>query len=124
MIWFIGGADVELGRGSVVPTVDVLHDDTVDQGSDISPARQGAAAIWTANTGVCLFGGSLTLPNAEVDPIAQVGCQGGSGPAPAWPELPEARSGAGAAVIGDTVYVVGGFPELTAEDMVLALPFG
>ena len=107
-IWFLGGADVG-GSGEVVDNnVDVLNsDDTVSDDTAITPV-QGAAAIWTAETGICIFGGSTTLPNADRSPVNLVDCLVGSEPDPEWPDLPQARSGAGAAVVGDTVYVVGG----------------
>ena len=113
-IWFGGGADV--GRGlMVVDNVDVLSGDTVSDDSAITPV-QGAAAVWTPETGVCVFGGSTTLPNDNPSKVKLVDCLAGSEPDPNWPDLPEARYGTGAAVIGDTVYVVGG-----AADPVLAL---
>ena len=124
-IWFVGGADV--GSGQVVNDVDVLHGTDVGPGPAISTAVEGVAAIWTSETGICVFGGSTTLPNAGpgAAPVDAVECLGDS--APQWPTLPEARAGATAAVLGDTVYVVGGYPapgaQLGAADMVLASRF-
>jgi hypothetical protein len=121
-IWFVGGADV--GRGTVIDDIDVLRGNTLDASPAISTAVEGAATIWTSGMGVCVFGGSTTLPNAVPAPVDLVDCPGGSEPDLDWPLLPEPRAGAVAAVIGDTVYVVGGYPALEAPDMVLALRFG
>jgi hypothetical protein len=126
-IWFVGGVDV--GRALVVvDNVDLLNDNTVSDGSAFTPI-QDAATIWTDETGICVFGGSTTLPNAlPREPVKRVECQGGAEPAPTWPDLPDDRASAGAAVIDDTVYVVGGYSakgvELEAADMVLALQIG
>ena len=120
-IWFLGGVDVG-GSGDVVENnVDVLNsDNTVTDDTAITPV-QGAAAIWTAETGVCIFGGSTTLPNDDdKSPVNLVDCLVGSEPDPEWPDLPQARSGAGAAVVGDTVYVVGG-EGIDATETILAL---
>ena len=124
-IWFIGGVDV--ARGSVYTNVDMLRGDAVDASAAISTAVQGAAAIWTSETGACVFGGSTVLPNARpAEPVAEVECVGGTEPDPGWPDLPEDRTGAGVAVIDHTVYVVGGYSDLALKpaDMVMALRFG
>jgi N-acetylneuraminic acid mutarotase len=116
-ISFVGGADVSKGR--VFADVDVLRDDTVERGTPMSTALEGMAAIWTSDTGICTFGGSTSLPNDIPQPVAAVNCSDG----PDWPDLPKARMFVGAAVIGDTVYIVGGHPNLDVSDMVLALRF-
>jgi N-acetylneuraminic acid mutarotase len=113
-IWFGGGANVGIGQ-MVDNNVDVLRGETVSDDLAITPV-QGAAAIWTPETGICVFGGSTTLPNADRSPVDLVDCLVGSEPDPEWPDLPQARYGAGAAVVGDTVYLVG-----DTADPVLAL---
>ena len=123
-VWFVGGADVE--RGLVFGDVDVLTDDTAGASEAIGTAIQGTAAIWTSETGICVFGGATEPPKAADLAVNEVRCLGGSEPDPDWPDLPEPRTGASAAVIDDTVYVVGGYRSptpLEATDMVLALRF-
>jgi hypothetical protein len=128
MIWFVGGADISSGPYAVYDIVDVVSDDSVDLGPVIGAQVQGAAAIWTPETGICTFGGSTTPPNAGPSsaPVDLVDCLGDHDPD--WPQLPQPRASAVAAVVGDTVYVVGGYgPEgsaLESKDMVLALRFG
>lgn len=117
-IWFIGGAD-HVPR-QIFDDVDVLTGNEVSDSTAIRTAVQGAAAIWTPETGLCVFGGSTVLPNQTAKPVAEVECLNGTDPG--WPDLPEPRYNAGAVVIDSTVYVVGGASE--AADMVLALRFG
>jgi N-acetylneuraminic acid mutarotase len=121
-IWFVGGTD--LVPRKVYADVDVLKGDKVSDSTAIPTAVQGAAAIWTSETGACLFGGSTVLPNQTRMPVAKVQCLGGTDPG--WPDMPKARYDAGAAVIDSTVYVVGGSSDsaLKPADMVLALRFG
>jgi N-acetylneuraminic acid mutarotase len=121
-IWFVGGAD-HVPR-KVYADVDVLSGNKVSDSTPIRTAVQGAAAIWTSETGACVFGGSTVLPNQPAKPVAEVECLDGTDPG--WPDLPGARHNAGAAVIDHTVYVVGGTsdPALKPADMVLALRFG
>jgi TIR domain/Kelch motif len=120
-IWFVGGADHGPPR-QMFDDVDVLTGNEVNDGTAIRTKVQGAAAIWTPETGPCVLGGSTDLPNQHAKPVADVECLGGTEPDPNWPDLPEARYNAGAAVIDHTVYVVGGGSE--PADMVLALRFG
>ena len=96
----------------------------VSDSTTIPTAVQGAAAIWTQDTGTCVFGGSTVLPNQTAKPVDKVQCLDGTDPG--WPDLLEARYNAGAAVIDHTIYVVGGSsdPTLKPADMVLALRFG
>jgi hypothetical protein len=117
-IWFVGGADHVTRK--VYPDVDLLKANRVTDSTPIHTAVQGAAAIWTPDTGTCIFGGSTVLPNQIAKPVADVECLDGTDPG--WPDLPEARYNAGAVVIDHTVYVVGGGSEPT--DNVLALQFG
>jgi N-acetylneuraminic acid mutarotase len=117
-IWFLGGAD-HVPR-KVYDDVEVLRGNKVSDSTPIHTAVQGAAAIWTHDTGTCVFGGSTVLPNQITKPVAEVECLDGTDPG--WPDLPEARYNAGAVVIDSTVYVVGGGSK--PADNVLALRFG
>jgi CHAT domain/Kelch motif len=123
-IWFAGGVDVS--SKSVFENVDLLSGDTVSSSTPISTAVQGAAAIWTSATGVCVFGGSTVRPNVPSEPVAEVECVGGTGQDPRWPDLLHRLASTGAALVGNTVYVVGGNSDrsLEAADMVLELRFG
>jgi CHAT domain/Kelch motif len=127
-IWFVGGADISSGPDGVYDIVDEVSDDSVDVGPMIGAQLQGAAAIWTRGTGLCVFGGSTTQPNVGKNTVAVdlVDCLGDHDPG--WPMLPEPRAGAAAAVVGTTVYVVGGYGDgattLEPANMVLALQFG
>jgi hypothetical protein len=106
----------------------VVSRESVDVGPVISEEIQGAAAIWSPETAICTFGGSMSQPNEGKNTVAVdlVDCLGDQDPG--WPMLPEPRASAGAAVVGDTAYVVGGFGQgatsLALADMVLALQFG
>jgi N-acetylneuraminic acid mutarotase len=102
-IWFVGGADDAPRK--VYADVEVLHGNKVSDSTPIRTAVQGAAAVWTHDTGTCIFGGSTIVPNQTAIPVAKVQCLEGTDPG--WPDLLEARHNAGAAVIDNTVYVVG-----------------
>jgi TIR domain/Kelch motif len=121
-IWFVGGAD-HIPR-KVYADVDVLRGNKASDSTAIRTAVQGAAAIWTPDTGICVFGGSTALPDQTKMPVAEVECLDGTDLG--WPNLPEARYNAGAVVIDHTVYVVGGYSDsaLKPADMVFALRFG
>jgi N-acetylneuraminic acid mutarotase len=88
--------------------VDLVQGDSVTPIAPLGVPRQGAAALWVPDDGVCVLGGSRTHPNANAQPLNTVECFGGSRAARRWPDLPEPIHGAGAARIGDTVYLVGG----------------
>jgi hypothetical protein len=111
--------------------VEVLDGNKVSDRTPIPTAIHSAAAAWTPDTGTCVFGGTdgTVLPNQTARPVAKVQCLEGTDPA--WPDLPEDRQNAGAAVIDSTVYVVGSrscSPCLggagKGPDIVLALRFG
>ena len=133
-IWFVGGAELRPPEllGAPVPRkvyadVEVLRGNKVSDSTPILTAIQSAAAVWTHDTGTCVFGGSTVLPNQTERPVAKVQCLEGTG----WPDLPEVRQNAGAAVIDSTVYVVGSrscSPCVDGAgnepDIVLALRFG
>ena len=121
-IWFVGGTDHVPKR--VYDDVEVLSGNKVSDNTPISTAVQGAPAVWTHETGTCVFGGSTVLPNQPAMPVAKVQCLAGTDPG--WPDLPEARYNAGAAVIDHTVYVVGSRLDGggSKRDIVLALRFG
>ena len=128
-IWFVGGADHVYPR-KIYADVEVLRGNKVSDSTPIRTAVQGAAAVWTPDTGTCVFGGSTVLPNQTAKPVAKVQCLEGTDPG--WPDLPEARYNAGAAVIDNTVYVVGSRPCSPCRagagsepvEIVLALRFG
>jgi hypothetical protein len=144
-IWFVGGAELRPPEllGAPVPRkvyadVEVLRGNKVSDSTPILTAIQSAAAVWTHDTGTCVFGGSTVLPNQTERPVAKVQCPEGTDPG--WPDLPEAYNpvgrnswwtGAGAAVIDSTVYVVGSRPCSPCRggigrkpEIVLALRFG
>jgi len=136
-IWFVGGVENEPRK--MYADVEVLSGNKVSDSTPISTAVQGAAAVWTPATGTCVLGGSTDPPPAATTipadpnqtgrPVAKVQCLEGTDPG--WPDLPEARYNAGAAVIDSTVYVVGSrscLPCLSGAgsepEIVLALRFG
>jgi N-acetylneuraminic acid mutarotase len=137
-IWFVGGAELPPPEKESAPkpkmiyhNVEVLHGNKVSDSTPIPTAIHSAAAAWTPDTGTCVFGGNdgTVLPNQTATPVAKVQCLEGTDPA--WPDLPEDRQNAGAAVIDSTVYVVGSrscSPCLggagKGPDIVLALRFG
>ena len=129
-IWFVGGQEHEPRK--IYADVEVLHGNKVSDSTPIRTAVQGAAAVWTPDTGTCVFGGSTVPQTKPIEPamlVAKVQCLEGTDPG--WPDLPEARYNAGAAVIDSTVYVVGSrscLPCLSGAgsepEIVLALRFG
>ena len=97
-VWFIAGRD-EVGGVAAYPLVDVVHNDAV------SPARlvnavQGPAAVGVGS-GFCMIGGQA--PNRF---SGEVQCEGTN---LALPSLVPPRAGLGAAVLGNTVYAIGGY---------------
>ena len=107
-VWFLGGADVNGGRGSLSATVETIKGSTVAKVASLPTALSGLSAVWTPEFGVCAFGGSTTQPNARTAAVATTTCLGAGSGAARWPDLPQARNVSSAAVVGDTVYVVGG----------------
>jgi hypothetical protein len=119
--WFLGG--VEVVSGEFFADVDLVIGSSVTAGPPLDAPRHGVAAVWTAETGPCAMGGSTTLPN-EADKIrlTTVECPGGGDRYP-WPALPEATYNAGGAVLGRTVYVVGGTTDSESQAWLrLSLP--
>ena len=137
-IWLVGGAVLSPPEKESAPRpkmiyddVEVLHGDKISDSTPISTAIHSAAAVWTPDTGTCVFGGNdgTVLPNQTARPVAKVQCLEGTNPR--WPDMPEARQNAGAAVIDSTVYVVGSRSCSPCRggagrepDVVLALRFG
>jgi TIR domain/Kelch motif len=95
-VWFIGGREGTTVFGSV----DIVQDDSITAGQDVTPVH-APAAVWHPTTGVCLLGGARPVEGGR-DSINAVTC-------PGWPKLPEDRAGAGAAMVDDIVYLVGGY---------------
>ena len=81
---------------------------------------QGLSAVWTPDYGVCAFGGSTRQPNDHAAAVVTTTCLGGRAGAARWPDLPQVRNGSSAAVLGDTVYVVGG---TAAAESVLSIRY-
>ena len=111
-IWFVGGAELRPPEPRDAPPprkiyddVDVVRGKKVSDSEPIHTAIHAAAAVWTTDAGTCVLGGSTVLPNETAPPVAEVQCPEGTGPG--WPDLPVVRQNAGAAVIGNTVYVIG-----------------
>ena len=130
-IWLVGGAE-HVPR-KMYADVEVLRGNKVTDSPPIPTAVQGAPAVWTPDTGTCVFGGSTVPPPEDPSqtamPVAKVQCLEGTDPK--WPDVPEARYNAGAAVIDNTVYVVGSRPcspclagAGRGPEIVLALQFG
>jgi hypothetical protein len=95
-VWFIGGRD----EGTTVfGSVDLVEDDSITAEQDVNPVH-APAAVWHPNTDFCLLGGATF--EGDWDSINAVTC-------PGWPKLPEDRAGAGAAIVDDAVYLVGGY---------------
>ncbi len=108
----VGGLDGNLA------TVDLVEGETVRFVGDLPTPRGGVAAFWWPTLGACLAGGESpggTNPQVEcIDP-------GGAGRT--LPDLGVARHGLGAAVVGETAYVVQGGrrPGLYTSEVVEAL---
>jgi hypothetical protein len=115
-VWFIGGVDRP--NTQVMDSVDEVRASTVTAATPIAVARQGLAAVWTARTGPCGLGGA-TDPLGRV-PSEAVDCPEAASGA-VVPPLPAARYVLGAAVIGDSIYVVGGRGTIEQSDTVLVI---
>lgn len=94
-VWFVGGHN---GKEAVGLT-DIAKGATVTPGDGMK-AFSSPAAIWDANGGVCTLGGF-----EGKRPIATVACQRGRN---SFPQLTDERGGAGAAILDQAVYFVGG----------------
>jgi hypothetical protein len=120
-VWFVGGVNAKADNPS--GAIDLVQGGETTPEPALAVGRQGAAATWSPNTGLCILGGSLNPPaqaRRRANYLDLVECRGGELPA-----LPLERYGPAAVVIGNTVYVLGGFdegdPDLTVEDAVLKL---
>jgi hypothetical protein len=113
-VWFVGGADARETEGRVpLGAVDLVAEDRITPLSDIDPIRS-SSAVWLADRGVCLFGGvSRTAAAARGSLTTKVVCVPGTGDPSSTsqplPPLTLPRAGSGAAVQGDTIWLVGGF---------------
>ena len=97
-VWFIAGRDEAAGV-SAYPFVDVVHNDRVSPGGRVD-AVQGSAAVGVGSA-FCMIGGQTPTGFS-----GRVQCEG---PNPTVPGLDPPRAGLGAAVLGPTVYVIGGY---------------
>jgi hypothetical protein len=113
-VWFIGGVDRP--NTQVLDSVDEVRASTVTAATPIAVARQGLAAVWTAQTGPCGLGGATDALGRE--PSEAVDCPEAASGA-VVPPLPAARYVLGAAVLGDSIYVVGGRGTIEQSDTVL-----
>jgi hypothetical protein len=109
----VGGLDGNLA------TVDLVEGESVSYIGDLPTPRGGVAAFWWPSLGACLAGGeSPGGANAEVE------CMDAGGTVRSLPDLGVARHGVGAAVVGETAYVLlgGREPGLFTSQVVEALP--
>jgi hypothetical protein len=113
-VWFMGGEDRP--NELVMDSVDAVRDSAVTAASPISLARQGLAAVWTAQTGPCALGGATDLLGRK--PSEAVDCPEAASRA-VLPPLPSPRYVLGAAVLDDAIYVVGGAKDVEPSDTVL-----
>jgi CHAT domain/Kelch motif len=97
-VWFIAGRDEAAGVAAY-PFVDVVHNDVVSPGGRID-AVQGPAAVGVGSA-FCMIGGQTPTGFS-----GRVQCEG---PNVTVPSLDRPRAGLGAAVLGTTVYVIGGY---------------
>jgi hypothetical protein len=98
-VWVLGGRNPTYGVGAF-GAVDVVHVDSVTAGTPILPVHS-SSAVWVPGAGLCLIGGDtgsgVTGAVSCVNPGQKI------------PPLPSPRAGLGAAVVGETVFVVGGY---------------
>jgi hypothetical protein len=102
-VWFLAGRDPTLSRQEL-GLVDVAQSTGVRASDRQVAPLQGAPAVWWPQAGVCLLGGQG--PSGFT---AEVKCLDDQGRGRQLPPLGQARAGLGAAVVGDTVYAVGGY---------------
>lgn len=98
-VWFMAGRDANTAANAF-SAVDIVKADSVHRAGSVS-AVQGAAGVWWPSDGVCLIGGE-----AATGWSGQVKCLAVRAH---LPPLPAPRAGLGAAVIGNTVFVAGGY---------------
>lgn len=100
--WFLGGTDEQ--AGVTYGTIDRFSQGRpVPWSTVIAPGRMGAAAVQINDVGLCLLGGQV-----GTDKFADWWCAN-AGAASRLPRLEPPRAGLGAATIGKTIYVVGGY---------------
>ena len=104
IVWFLAGRDPSLAGHQNLGAVDIVR------GGSVRPAPQqvtpvhGPGAVWWPGTGICLVGGQLASGfSGRVECLDRQDRKGRP------PPLPAPRAGLGTAVIGDVVYVVGGY---------------
>ena len=103
MVWILGGHDQQTGVN--YDDVDVVSDGRLlppGSATPLEPAIDSAAAVTVDGAGHCLVGGQT--PTGYNDWWCDQ-----QGTAAALPKLDPQRAGLGAAVVGNTVYVVGGY---------------
>jgi hypothetical protein len=107
-VWFLGGADVS-GKNSRMPlgAVDLVEADRIRPLAEIDPVRS-SSAVWLADRGVCLFGG-VTKDSLTNKVVCVPGTVSPSPTLRPLPPLTLPRAGMGAAVQGETIWLVGGF---------------
>lgn len=121
-VWFLAGSDGADRFG----LVDIVMGDSITPGPQVSPVG-APAAVWHPGGGVCLLGGIEPRPNQTPNAVTTnaVACQETEPGTHPWPPLPDARGGAGAAILGSDVYVVGGYGQgFKLTDGVQVLEFG
>jgi hypothetical protein len=100
-VWFLGGRDPDSTQAAF-GNVDIVQANSVKPAGTVTPVA-GAGAVWWPDAGVCLLGGQI-----EHGFTSDVSCLNDSANA-APATLSWARAGLGAAVIGPSVFVVGGY---------------
>jgi hypothetical protein len=107
------------GLAGNLATVDLVDGGSVRFIGDLPTPRGGVGAFWWPGLGGCLAGGES--PGGT---NAQVECIDPEGAVQALPDLGVARHGVGAAVVGETAYVVQGGrqPGLYTSEVIEALP--
>ncbi len=103
-VWIMGGHDQQTGKkyGEVDVVSEGKMDPTASAAQTIDPPIDSAAAVRVEGAGRCLVGGE-TPSGFNSWWCDQPGTAAG------LPPLQPARAGLGAAVIGTTVYIVGGY---------------
>ena len=107
------------GLSGNLATVDLVEGGSVRFVGDLPTPRGGVGAFWWPTLGACLAGGES--PGGT---NAQVECMDPDGAVETLPDLGVARHGLGAAVVGETAYVVQGGrqPGLFVSEVIEALP--
>lgn len=100
-VWFFAGRDPNTQQ-TAFAEVDVVQSNSVKPAGTLV-AVAGPAAVWWPDLGPCVVGGQT-----EAGFSSEIVCRSDNLPGPP-PELTSARAGLGAAVIGQSVYVVGGY---------------